>query len=239
MPEKESDVAIRAIAIRLTPRLIFGLAILAIGTILLLESLGVANADALWDYWPLFLVAIGVVKLNEARRTSAWISASLWVFVGAWWTLYNVGIVDLHILDLWPILLIVGGLSLMRRSWRPGRPRSESPVDADHSSGFAVFCGVRRQISSKNFENGDFSAIMGGCEVDMTQADISSGEATIDVVAIMGGIDIRVPRTWTIDDHVTAILGGFADRTDRSQADPNKRLVVRGTAMMGGVDIKN
>ena len=48
-----------------------------------------------------------------------------------------------------------------------------------------------------------------------------------------------IPAIRGLGGSGTAILGGFSDRTDSSQADPEKRLIIRGTVLMGGVDIKN
>ena len=54
---------------------------------------------------------------------------------------------------------------------------------------------------------------MGGCEINLGDAKITS-EAVIDVLAFWGGIEIRVPRGWRIENHVLAILGGVVDKTD-------------------------
>ena len=93
-------------------------------------------------------------------------------------------------------------------------------------------------MTGGQFRGGDYTAVMGGCEVDLRQATIE-GEATIDAFAFWGGIEIKVPKTFTVDSRVTALLGGFSDRTDHSEADPDQRLIVRGMALMGGVDVKN
>ncbi len=55
----------------------------------------------------------------------------------------------------------------------------------------------------------------------------------------MGGIEIKVPPTWSVSAHVTPFMGAMEDKTDRSQADPQKHLVVRGFVMMGGVEVNN
>ena len=37
--------------------------VMAIGTILLLDNLGLVTVNGVWDLWPLFLVAAGVARL--------------------------------------------------------------------------------------------------------------------------------------------------------------------------------
>ena len=77
----------------------------------------------------------------------------------------------------------------------------------------------------------------GGVELDFRNATMEGNEAKIDVSALMGGIDIRVPGSWVVINRVSAILGGVDDNT--TSHDGNKRLVVEGTVLMGGLDIKN
>ena len=64
------------------------------------------------------------------------------------------------------------------------------------------------------------------------------GEAVIHIFAVMGGITIKCPVDWTVVLEGTPILGGFDEKT-APPPDNNKRLVVRGYAIMGGVEIRN
>ena len=112
-------------------------------------------------------------------------------------------------------------------------------IGAGEGSAYAVCSAVRRSINDKNFKQGDYTAFMGGCEIDLSQATMAAEGAVIDVFAFWGGIDLKVPKTVTIESQVTAVLGAFEDKTDRSQADPQQKLLIRGMAMMGGVDVKN
>jgi hypothetical protein len=221
---------------RITPRLILGVAILLAGLAFTLDNFGVVDADTFIDFWPLLLVAIGVAKLATAPRTGGWLSALIWIFIGVWWTLYNLAIVDFHPVDFWPVFLIIAGLYLVQRALRPGR---RSDPSADKVTGFAVLGGSSRKSASQDFRGGDFTAVMGGCEVDLREARIANPPAVIDVFAFWGGVEIRVPPDWVVDGQVTAILGGFDNRTGTAPTDPNQVLVVRGMAMMGGVDVRS
>jgi hypothetical protein len=53
-----------------------------------------------------------------------------------------------------------------------------------------------------------------------------------------GGIEIKVPDEWEVVNRGNAFLGGFEDKT-RPLPGANRRLVVTGTAIMGGVEVKN
>jgi predicted membrane protein len=80
--------------------------------------------------------------------------------------------------------------------------------------------------------------MMGGCEIDLSQASMRGEAAVFDIFAMMGGIEIRVPEDWAVENQGLALLGGFEDKT-RRPLDAKKRLVLRGFALMGGVEVKN
>lgn len=224
--------------IQITPKLVLGLSILTLGVLFTLDNLDLVDAGNFLDYWPLALVAVGLAKFAQRRGAMGLFpGALLWIFTGAWWTAYNVELVDIHVFELWPILLVACGLSMVRRAMGFGS-KSDGEDGGRSASCVAVLSGFRRQISDKDYKGGDYTAVLGGCEIDLTEAEIR-GEAVIDVTALMGGIHIRVPRSFTVEPKVTAILGGVEDHTDGSQADPNQRLVITGMAMMGGVEIKH
>ena len=80
---------------------------------------------------------------------------------------------------------------------------------------------------------------MGGCEIDLRQASIKEGDAVIDVFALWGGIDLKVPLDWSVVMQGSPLMGGFDDKTHPPQGGSNKRLVIKGYAIMGGVQISN
>ena len=80
---------------------------------------------------------------------------------------------------------------------------------------------------------------MGGCEIDLRKASIAPGtEAVIDVFAMWGGIEVKVPPDWTVITRAIPIMGGVEDKTHAPET-ADKRLVIRGLLLMGGAGVKN
>jgi len=222
--------------LRFTPQLLMGLFIIVVGVVFTLDNLGMAEAERSIRYWPVGLIAIGALKVWQSRGAGAFVGL-LFLVAGSWLLLESLDIVDVRFWQMWPVLLVLFGASLVWQGIRGGR--RAVPADAnDMLSALAVLGGVTRGNNSRAFKGGDLTAVMGGCEIDLRQAAIE-GEATLDVFAMWGGIEIRVPESWTVVGRVTPILGGFEDQTRPPQQASTQRLVIRGFVIMGGVEVKN
>ncbi len=109
----------------------------------------------------------------------------------------------------------------------------------DYLDTTAFFGGVHKKIVSKNFRGGDVVTIMGGTELDLSQADFT-GMVKLDVVQIMGATKIIVPAHWEIRTDVTAIFAGFEDKRQQPTVNnPDKILLIDGTSLMGGIELRN
>lgn len=102
----------------------------------------------------------------------------------------------------------------------------------------AVLSGVSERNGSRAFRRADLMAVMGGCEIDLRGATIH-GEAVIDLFAMWGGIEIRVPDDWTVVNQVVPLMAGAENNTRPPRVHAGHTLRVRGMAIMGGVEIKN
>lgn len=222
----------RAIA----PQLMVGVLIVVVGMLFTLENLGVVDAHQYLRYWPIGLIAVGLLKLWQGSG-GAIFGGFIFVFAGVWLLLQAMGIVTVSLWNLWPMLLVFAGASMV---WRGMYGRDDRATADTYStvSATAVFAGVNRGSTSKGFRGGDLTAIFGGCQIDLRQAAIES-EAVIDVFAMWGGIEIKVPENWSVSGRVTPILGGYEDKTRPVLDATNQRLLVRGLVIMGGVEIKN
>src|SRR5262249_10537224 len=124
----------------------------------------------------------------------------------------------------------------------PAMPTRAFRSDAEPgavASALAVMSGVKVVSNSKNFRGGELTAIMGGCHVDLRDATLAGNEAVIDIFAIMGGIEMRVPDNWNVIINVVPFMGGYEDKTRRPADPAAPRLMLRGFVMMGGIDIRN
>jgi predicted membrane protein len=224
--------------VRLTPHLMFGLLIILVGVVFTLDNLNIAHAEDYLRYWPAGLIAIGLAKLWQDRREQgSSIGGVIFTLVGTWLLFDTLGYVEANPIDFWPLLLVFIGTVIVWQGIRGRRQRSGASTN-DTINAVAILSGVNRGSNSTSFKGGELTAFMGGCEIDLRNAEIN-GEAAIDVFAMWGGIEIRVPENWTVIGKVTPLMGGFEDHTRAAQAASAHRLIVRGMVIMGGVEIKN
>jgi hypothetical protein len=226
---------------RASHHLVFGLVVMAVGLLLTLDNLGIVEARSFWRYWPVILIALGLARMREGVARNGRPAGLGLVVVGTVLLLLELGLLRFRI--IWPLVLLGIGASMVWRALR--RPVSVNADQGgtgaagdDRLSAFALWSGIRRATSDPDFRRGEATAIMGGCEINLTNASMKGDEAVFDTFALMGGIEIRVPEEWAVENRGAAFLGGFEDRS-RRPLDPRKRLIITGLAIMGGVEVKN
>jgi hypothetical protein len=101
----------------------------------------------------------------------------------------------------------------------------------------ALLGGLERDFNS-DFRGGKLTAFMGGVKVDLRNAQMERGEAVLDVASVMGGVQILVPDSWTVVSKVDTVMGGYVDKTRRPAAE-SKRLILKGSVLMGGLEVLN
>ena len=82
-------------------------------------------------------------------------------------------------------------------------------------------------------------AVMGGGELDLRDAKLSSGVAEIEIFTMWGGVEILVPDGVRVDVSGMVVMGGFSASGGSTREDPNAPVLrVSGLAIMGGVDVR-
>lgn len=104
-------------------RLVLGLSLFAAGALLLADNAGFDIPRAVWSYWPLFVIALGISRLawpgeGEERAGGYWL-----VVVGVYgWTATR-QLFGLGWGTAWPLVLVAAGLQIAYESLERGRPR--------------------------------------------------------------------------------------------------------------------
>jgi len=222
---------------------LLGIFLIGFGVFYLLSNLGIIGDVTFRDLWPVILIVVGVSSMARCRSGRVPIMGILLTGFGAILLLRNFGVIDRDVWRyVWPAMLIVAGVGLLlRRSDWHGRLGGASTSSADTLDEFALFGGVERNVTSQEFAGGSVFASFGGVQLDLRQAATKLDEVIIDARAVFGGIEIRVPDTWSVTVRGSGIFGGYEDETTAKPVADGKRphLVVTGEAIFGGVSVKN
>lgn len=233
----------------------FGILVLVIGVMLLLKQLGIIFPSWLFS-WPMILIAIGlIIGVKSGFRNSG---SLVLLIIGSFFLLRNNDLLPDHFGSyLLPVGLILLGLVLLvrkstpkgigwegnfdrfERKLRTGKAGKRPDEDAsDHLRVEAIFCGIKRRMVTKQFKGGSITTLFGGTDVDLSQADME-GSAVLDVSVAFGGIKLIVPAHWDVSFEVSNIAAGVEDKRflQRGPVDPEKKLVLTGTVIFGGIEI--
>jgi predicted membrane protein len=225
---------------RFSSQFLIGVVVVVIGAALLLDNLGIIpSSREILQLWPAILVAIGLRDLFVTKDSSRAMRGSLLIAFGSLLLLNNFDVISVNVIQLWPLFIILFGIQMLLRSVSP--PDQEGADGQDDSSqfdDFALLGGVKRSLSSSTFRGGSASAFMGGVDIDLSRSTMEGDRVVVNVFALMGGIVLRIPHDWAVVSNVTALLGGVEDKT-RPPSEPIGTLVLEGSAIMGGIEIKD
>jgi predicted membrane protein len=239
-------------------RTVIGLLIIAAGILLLLKSLGIGSDYNVGDFWPVILIVIGLGKILQPKEHRQIYWGFIITAVGTLFLLNNLGYIHFWLKDLWPFLLILLGIEILRcgvfkhkinmtccihgkgkhhfKSWK-GFSDSNN-VDNDYVDISVILGGGDYKFTNKQLKGGSVSAILGGCDLDFRNADMEKEEMVLEASTIMGGIDLRVPTHWQVVMQGSPILGALEDNTTKPE-NPDKKLIIKGSTVMGAVEVNN
>lgn len=235
-----------------TGRIFWGIVLTALGVIWMMKNFGYATPDVgelLRLYWPLIplyfclasLFEI-VVKRGFGNRGILWGSL---IINGLFTAIFVIALGNIHywweidLSNIWKlffpaVLLLIGVMMLTGGVNRPGS-----------RTYWAIMSGAKETRST--WDDLSIINIMGGSNIDMSQAGLPDKEILIDVYSIMGGGDLRLPAGVKVVCTTTSVMGGtkvfgrdtggFVDaRVIEAGDGPVVR--VRSLSVMGGFTIK-
>ncbi len=227
-------------------RLFVGLILILIGAAFIVKNLDVVPWQVEYYYlsWPTYLILIGLV-INLASRGSFFGFALM--IVGG---IFLVGRVYDYpagplFRDLWPIFLILFGLSIILKHRRKKESHSEREGEwieysEDTLDITTIFSENKRVITSQSFMGAKILTLFGSTELDLTEAKLERS-CSINCDTFFGGTEIFVPSDWKVVNKTTAIFAGADDQRRKSgpvEESENTVLTIDGFVMFGGIEIK-
>lgn len=219
--------------------IIWGIVLVAAGTLFALNAANITNIDIFFDgWWTLFIIVPCAVGLfTEREKTGNIIGIAIGVFLllccqdvlsfGMLWKL------------LVPAIIVIIGLKMVFTGLFGNKANeiiSKMKANGDEPKvGCATFSGCNLNYDNEVFEGAELTATFGGVKCDLRNAIIEK-DCAIQVSAIFGGIDILVPDNINVKVSSNSIFGGFSNKTSVHSNAPT--IYVSGTCMFGGVEIK-
>jgi hypothetical protein len=214
-------------------RAFFGIIIVAVGAVLLLDNLDVLDAgEIIGDWWPAAIIAGGALSFVANPRH--WVVPLILVGGGALVLLRTTGVIDTIDVLLPAVLIILGLLVLFGRGLG-----SRSGTTEDRVNTFNLFSGSEIASNSTSFTGGRIGAIFGGAEIDLRHARLAP-DAELDVFAAFGGVEIAVPEDWRVEINGFPLFGGFENATAKQPLpDEAPRPRIDATVLFGGIEVRH
>lgn len=213
-------------------RLVLGLFLVVIGTLFLLRNLDLIELPRYVFTWQMLLIVIGAFNFLTGNRSAGFILSG----VGLVFLLPKIADFDLS--DFWPVILIIIGLSFFFRNRGRGNS-SGNENNIDSIDEMAFLSGGEKIFTSQAFQGGKVTATFGGFDIDLRRCRLAPGPQILDVSVFAGGIDLKVPDTWVVKSEVTPVAGSFSDKRPPAPATDDQVLIIKGSIVFGGVDVKS
>jgi predicted membrane protein len=244
-------------------RIALGIIVLLIGGLMLLGNLGFFYYNGnLFKFWPVIIIGIGLARIFDAPAAQGKFWGVFITGIGTIFLLNNLDFLQWNLSHLLvPFILICLGVAILLRGFQNRRPMADphpinpvNPADEEapkytstttdnilHAD--VLFGGINRRIQSQDFQGGKTAAVFGGVEIDLRESSTTRDEIHIEANAIFGGVELKVPEAWDVVVRGTGVLGGYEDKTHRSPVSMpgvrRPRLIIDGSAVFGGVSVRN
>lgn len=226
---------------------IVGVFLIGMGLVFLLDRLNVIPNQ--WRHiiisWQALLIFIGFINIfkNHARLPGV-----ILVLVGSAFLVPEIVHIPFETRQLiWPLILIIVGLAIVFKTRNLKSPHVFNPshdaiTSTEKIDEVAIFGGGKRVITTQNLKGGNVTAIFGGLEIDLSDAEIEGESVVLEVAAIFGGVTVIVKPEWDVQVQVASVFGGFTDKRKmyKNQVqDERKQLILKGAAIFGGGEVKS
>jgi len=217
-------------------RILWGMVLIGIGTIIGLNSLEITNINIFFDgWWTLFIIIPCFIGLfEETDKTGNFIGLA----IGIGLLLACQDIINFEIIFklIVPFILIGIGLSLVFKETI--HEKISEKVNENKGSlenVVATFAEQKKVVEDEEFKGSNLDAVFGSIKLDLRKAEIK--DATIKASSIFGDINILVPSDVNVEVKSTPIFASITNKTKKNKEN-TKTIYIDAFSMFGGINIK-
>lgn len=220
-------------------RILWGVCLLALGLILLGNSLGLLSVNLFFKgWWTLFIIIPSFYGLFAKDSFS---TSLVFLIAGVLLLLKEQKIIkgDINVFTIIIALVIIRvALSFIfkKRNGFKYDGKAIKGHKSNSAAAVAVFSGREERYSEKVSALPDAVAVFGGVDIDLRDA-VFENDVCLNATAIFGGIDIIVPNNINVVCNGTGIFGG-CENARKTGSSSQHTLSVEYTAVFGGIDVK-
>lgn len=112
---------------------------------------------------------------------------------------------------------------------------SNARPDTEEIDLVSIFEGQQLVSEASPFYGGKVMSMFGGVMIDLRKASPAPTGVFLDLVVVMGGLNLVVPEGWRVKFEGKLIAAGFSDETRTTADDDVPTVTITGFVLMGGV----
>jgi predicted membrane protein len=222
-------------------RIFWGLVLIAIGVMFLLDQMGELDFGYLISrYWPAIFILIGlsIIIGNNFKNAGAGV---FFILFGTFFLFMRLRIFHHDVWHyIWPLFIIVLGIWVLFKPAREAVKKKIPDLTTDELRISQVFSSTSRRVESPNFKGGSVEVVLGSAELDLTGAGLEGGQAVLAMSAVLGSIEVRVRPDWQVVIEGSPVLGSIEQKM-KSPAEAEKKgtLRINASVVLGSITIKD
>lgn len=146
------------------------------------------------------------------------------------------------------------GLELLLKNWKKNRKKKKKnkfcttsygnkDVDASDETGENIeletsFNGLIKYIKSDNLKYVSLKSKFAGCKLYFDSACVPSNNVVVDIESSFSGIELYVPKNWTVLTTAEAHFGAVNIKDDDDTEKGSIVMTVQGETNFGAIDVK-
>lgn len=122
------------------------------------------------------------------------------------------------------------------RNWNSSKFNTIDTEDESHIKLKTSFAGSIKYINTDKFEQADLKCSFGAMKVYFDNAVLHEGEGFVNIESAFSGIELYIPRNWTVKDISTTSFGAITEK-NRNEGTADNILTICGCIDFSGVEI--